>query len=123
MTLVDTSVWVDHFRNGNTELQNLLQSNEVLMHPFIMGELSCGTMRNRGEILRLLQELPEARVAEHEEVLGLVERKRLWGRGIGWIDVHLLASALLSRSTIWTLDRQLSRVASSLALPSVTMRP
>jgi predicted nucleic acid-binding protein len=123
MTLVDTSVWVDHFRNGNTELQNLLQSNEVLMHPFIMGELSCGTMRNRGEILRLLQELPEALVAEHEEVLGLVERKRLWGRGIGWIDVHLLASALLSRSTIWTLDRQLSRVASSLALPSVTMRP
>ena len=123
MTLVDTSVWVDHFQKGNTELQNLLQSNEVLMHPFIMGELSCRTMRNRGEILRLLQELPEARVAEHEEVLGLVERKRLWGRGIGWIDVHLLASALLSRSTIWTLDRQLSRVASSLPLPSITMRP
>jgi hypothetical protein len=73
-------------------------------------------MRNRREILSLLQELPEARVAEHEEVLGLVERKRLWGHGVGWVDVHLLASALLSSSTIWTIDRHLSRLASSLKL-------
>ncbi|MHA2404265.1 MAG: PIN domain-containing protein [Candidatus Kariarchaeaceae archaeon] len=116
MILVDTSVWVNHLRNGNIELQNLLRNNEVLTHPFIVGELSCGTMRNRREILSLLQELPEARVAEHEEVLGLVERKRLWGHGVGWVDVHLLASALLSSSTIWTIDRHLSRLASSLKL-------
>jgi len=116
MILVDTSVWVDHFRNGNAELQNLLRNNEVLMHPFIVGELSCGTMRNRKEILRLLQELPEACVAEHDEVLRLVESRRIWGHGVGWVDVHLLASALLSRSTIWTLDRQLFRLASSLKL-------
>jgi predicted nucleic acid-binding protein len=116
MILVDTSVWVDHFRNGNAELQNLLSNNEVLMHPFIVGELSCGTMQNRREILRLLQELPEAHVAEHDEVLGLVERKHLWGQGVGWIDVHLLASALLSLSTIWTFDRQLLRLATSLKL-------
>lgn len=117
MILVDTSVWVDHFRNGNAELQNFLLNNEVLMHPFIVGELSCGSMRNRREILRLLQDLPEANVAEHNEVLGLIERRRLWGHdGVGWVDMHLLASALLTRSLIWTLDRQLFRLASSLKL-------
>ncbi len=116
MILVDTSVWIDHLRNGNAELTVLLQQDEVLSHPFIIGELACGTLRNRTEILRLLRELPEARLAEHQEVLGLLESKRLWGCGIGWIDVHLLASALLSHSTIWTLDKQLSGVASSLKL-------
>jgi len=116
MILVDTSVWVDHFRNGNAELQNLLRNNEVLMHPLIVGELSCGSMQNRREILCLLQDLPEANVAEHNEVLGLIERRRLWGHGVGWVDVHLLASALLTRSSIWTLDRQLYRLASSLKL-------
>ena len=116
MILADTSVWIDHFRNGNTKLQTLLRNSEVLMHPYIVGELSCGTMQNRREILHLLQELPQAQVAEHEEVLGLIEGKRLWGHGVGWVDVHLLASAFLSRSAIWTLDRQLSRLASSLKL-------
>jgi len=116
MILADTSVWVDHLRNGNTELQNLLQENEVLMHPFIVGELACGSMGNRGEILHLLRELPEAQVAEHDEVFELIERRRLWGHGLGWVDVHLLAAALLSHSAIWTLDRQLLRVASSLKL-------
>jgi predicted nucleic acid-binding protein len=90
MILADTSVWVDHFRNGNAELQNLLRDNEVLMHPFIVGELSCGSMQNRREILNLLQELPEANVAEHDEVLDLIEKRRLWGQGVGWVDVHLL---------------------------------
>ena len=116
MILVDTSVWIDHFRNGNAKLQDLLYNNEVLMHPFIIGELSCGTMQNREEILRLLQELPGAHLAEHDEVIGLVERDHLWGQGVGWVDVHLLASALLSHSTIWTLDRRLLRIASSLKL-------
>ncbi|MBI2839307.1 MAG: PIN domain-containing protein [Acidobacteria bacterium] len=116
MILVDTSVWIDHLRNGNAELTVLLQQDEVLTHPFIIGELACGTLRNRTEILRLLRELPEARLAEHQEALGLLESRRLWGCGIGWIDVHLLASALLSHSTVWTLDKQLSEVASSLKL-------
>jgi len=116
MILVDTSVWVDHFRNGNKKLQDLLLDNEVIMHPFIVGELACGSIGNREEILRLLQELPEAQVAEHGEVLGLIERRRLWGQDIGWVAAHLLASALLSNASILTLDRKLSRVASALEL-------
>ena len=116
MTLVDTSVWIDHLRNGNSELQALLEKEEVLAHPFIVGELACGSLKNRTEILRLLQELPEARLAEHHEVLGLINSRRLWGQGIGWTDAHLLASALLSRCWIWTLDKQLRSVASKLRL-------
>ena len=100
MILVDTSVWVDHFRNGNAELQDLLHNNEVLMHPFIVGELSCGTMQNRKEILRLLQELPGAQVAEHDEVIGLVDREHLWGHGVGWVDVHLIVSLAISLTNV-----------------------
>jgi predicted nucleic acid-binding protein len=112
--LVDTSVWVEHFRRGNQRLGALLHDEKVLTHAFVIGELACGTIGNRQEILRLLLALPEARTAEHHEVLGLVERERLYGRGIGWIDAHLLASALLSGSTLWTLDARLSKVASAL---------
>lgn len=114
MTLVDTSVWVDHLRNGNQRLRSLLQEEQVLTHPFIIGELACGSLRNREEILGLLKALPEARVAEHQELLAFVERRGLYGRGIGWIDAHLLASALLSGVALWTVDRQLARVASAL---------
>ena len=116
MILVDTSVWIDHLRSGNQDLQSLLQNNEVLTHPFVIGELACGTLHNRAEILRLLRELPAARSAQHREVLGLVERERRWGRGVGWIDVHLLASALLSRAALWSLDRSLNKAAASLEL-------
>ena len=111
MTLVDTSVWIEHLRIGNEELRRLLQENEVLMHPFIAGELACGSLTRREEILQLLQALPQAHVAGHGEVLALVDKKRLWGRGAGWVDMHLLAAALLSRARLWTLDRPLSRLA------------
>jgi hypothetical protein len=114
MILVDTSVWVEHFREGSTRLKSLLLDNDVLMHPFIVGELACGNLRNREEILRLLGELPEARLAHHQEVLDLLEKQRLYGRGLGWIDAHLLASTLLSRAKIWTLDRQFSKAVAPL---------
>jgi predicted nucleic acid-binding protein len=114
MTLVDTSVWVRHFREGNTRLKSLLMDNEVLIHPFIIGELACGNLRNREEILRLLGELPEARQAHHPEVLDLVEKQSLYGSGLGWIDAHLLASALLSRAKIWTLDRHFVKAVAAL---------
>jgi predicted nucleic acid-binding protein len=114
--LVDTSVWVDHLRVGNRQLQSLLESAEVLVHPFIVGELACGTLRHREEVLTYLQALPEAQAAEHEEVMRVVEHERLYGRGIGWIDAHLLTSARLSDAVFWTLDKRLSRVASALAL-------
>jgi len=116
MILVDTSVWIGHLRIGNRKLQSLLEDAEVLIHPFVVGELACGTLRNRDEILTLLQALPEAQKAEHMEVMHFVERERLYRRGIGWIDAHLLASARLSGSPLWTFDRRLLNVASALKL-------
>ncbi len=116
MILVDTSVWIDHLRTGNRTLQSLLGDAEVLTHPFVVGELACGTLRHRDEVLTLLRVLPEAQAAEHVEVMGLVERARLYGHGIGWIDAHLLASARLSSAPLWTLDRRLLKVASGLKL-------
>lgn len=114
MILVDTSVWIDHLRAGNRRLKALLDAAKVLTHPFVIGELACGSLRSRSEIMTLLKTLPEAQVAEHEEVLGFVEDERLYGQGIGWIDAHLLASVRLSGVPFWTLDRQLLKVASTL---------
>ncbi len=116
MTLVDTSVWVDHFRQGNDRLRSLLQEDEVLCHPFIVGEIACGNVRNRDEIFGLLLALPEARLAEHPEVLHLVDSRRLYGSGLGWIDAHLLASAVLTDCVLWTLDRPLRNAAVKIGL-------
>ncbi len=118
MILVDTSVWIDHFRSGNQGLRSLLNENKVLTHPFVIGELACGSLRNRSEILGLLHALPQAQLAEHHEVLAFIENVRLYGRGLGWIDAHLLASTLLSGSPLWTLDRRLAKVALSLNVSS-----
>jgi hypothetical protein len=111
MILVDTSVWVDHLRKGNSRLSELLSEGAVLCHPFIVGELACGNLRNRVEILGLLAALPETHIAEHEEALHLVKHHHLHGRGLCWIDVHLLASALLNRCNLWTLDKSLDSAA------------
>ena len=113
MILVDTSVWIEHLRAGSDRLRTLLFDEQVLCHPFIVGELACGTLRNQQEILGLLSALPEARVAEHDEVLHLVEGRHLYGRGLGWVDAHLLASALLTRCTLWTLDKPLRKAAAA----------
>ena len=114
MILVDTSVWVDHLRRGHPRLREALLEGQVVTHPFVIGELACGNLRQREEVLGLLRALPQVPVAEHTEVLQLVERRKLFGRGIGWIDAHLLAAALLSRCTLLTLDRQLASVAAEL---------
>ena len=114
MTLVDTSVWVDHLRNGNARLQDLLTNNEVKIHPFVIGELACGSIRNRSEILGLLGELPPAVVADHGEVLKLIGAKKLHGKGIGFVDAHLLASALLSTAELLTLDGALLKLSAKL---------
>lgn len=116
MILVDTSVWVDHLRKGIPLLGDLLGSGEVAMHPFIIGELSCGNLGNRKEILPLMAELPSVKIAAHEEVLYLVESHRLHGRGIGWIDAHLLSSARMSRVGLWTRDRKLLAAAKTLGV-------
>ena len=116
MILVDTSVWVDHFRAANRALAGILNGDLVFTHPFVIGELACGGLKYRARILADLNALPPAKVATHEEVLQLVEQRVLWGRGIGWIDAHLLASALLSNCRLWTLDRPFRKVASDIGV-------
>ncbi len=114
MILVDTSVWVGHLRAGSERLRSLLSEEQVFCHPFIVGELACAALRNRQEILGLLTVLPAARVAEHQEVLHFLEERHLYGRGLGWVDAHLLASALLTGCALWTLDKPLRNTAIAL---------
>ena len=116
MVLVDTSVWVDHLRRDSARLRELLYADRVLTHPFVVGEIACGALQNRSRVLRYLGSLPEARLAGHDEVLRLIEDRSLYGQGIGWVDAHLLASALLSGCSLWTLDKRLILVASSLGI-------
>ena len=117
MILADTSVWVDHFRRGNVLLRDALVEGDVLVHPFVLGELACGNIRNRGEILDLFGELPAARTATHDEVMAMIERRRLMGRGLGYVDAHLLAAvAITPESRLLTLDRRLATIAVSLGL-------
>jgi predicted nucleic acid-binding protein len=116
MILVDTSVWIEHLRARNDRLRDLLLAEQVLCHPFIVGELACGSLRRRGEILSLLKALPEAKLLEHEEVLNFLDARRLYGRGIGWVDAHLLASTLLTGCTLWTFDKPLRRAAAALSI-------
>jgi predicted nucleic acid-binding protein len=118
MVLVDTSVWIQHFRQGEPTLVDHLSEGLVLMHPFVSGELACGNLKNRALILSDLHTLSPAKLASNTEVLQLIEDRRLWGRGLGWIDVHLLASALLSHCGLWSLDKRLEEAATELGLPS-----
>ena len=114
--LADTSVWVDLWRHGNARFARLLEQGRVVVHPFVLGELALGAVTPRADVLRDLGTLDAPRVAEHGEVLALIERVPLWGRGIGWVDAHLIASALLDRLRLWTLDRRLGLVARDLGL-------
>lgn len=116
MILVDTSVWVRHFREGDPELERLLRNGEVMCHPFITGELACGNIRNRHEILSLLKRLPLATQAKHEEVLQFIEQKGLMGKGLGYIDVHLAASAVLTGVPMWTYDKRLNEANERLGI-------
>lgn len=111
MVLVDTSVWIEHLRQGNQRLADLLTVGRVVCHPFVVGEVACGSLHNRAEVLGLLAALPAAPMATHEEVLWLLESERLYSRGLGWVDVHLLASSRLVSCTLWTLDKTLAAVA------------
>jgi predicted nucleic acid-binding protein len=115
--LVDTSVWVEHLRSGSGGLATELIAGRVLVHPFVIGELACGNLRNRREVLDLLMRLPSAPAATHDEALAFLETRGLMGRGIGFIDVHLLASvALAAPARLWTWDKRLAAVAAELDL-------
>lgn len=112
MVLVDTSVWVAHLQRGNHELAALLNRAQVLSHPFVLGELALGSLQQRDAVLQALQNLPQAHVASAGEVLGFITTHTLHGIGIGYVDVHLLASARLTPgSTLWTLDKRLAAAA------------
>lgn len=116
MILIDTSVWVDHLRRRNPELVRLLADGLVLGHPFVVGELACGRLTDRREVLGLLAALPQAPAVEHDEALQFVEGRRLAGSGLRWIDVHLLAGAILAQAHLWTFDRSLAGAASKLGV-------
>lgn len=116
MILVDTSVWISHLRDGDVGLENLLNDGHVVCHPFVVGELACGHLKNRDEILSLLQALPPATHAENEEVMGFIENYQLMGKGLGYIDIHLLASAVLSKISLWTFDKRLHEVSVKMGL-------
>ncbi len=116
MILVDTSVWIDHFRKKKTELVDMLLTGQVMIHPWIIGELACGNLHDRKHILELLSSLPKAHTATTNEVLFFIEQHFLMGRGIGYVDVHLLASARLSQVRLWTHDKRLVSIAKDMDL-------
>jgi len=117
MTLVDTSVWVEHFHLTDAALMAELEAGTVLVHPLVIGELACGVIRNRREVLALLAELPYAPSVGHTEVLAFLDARSLMGRGLGYVDVNLLASAtLLPGTRLWTRDKRLASVAADLGL-------
>jgi predicted nucleic acid-binding protein len=116
MILVDTSVWIDHFRRGNATLERLLTEGLVFMHPSVLGELACGNLQKRSTVLHLLAALPCARVVEHHELLLFLEARKLYGIGLGWTDIGLLASAQLTGCGLWTLDKSLAGAAAKLGL-------
>ena len=117
MILVDTSIWVDHLRAGNARLAELLEAGRVLTHPFVIGELALGALRQRVAVLAALSDLPSAIVATDAEALAFIDRHTLFGRGIGYVDAHLLAAARLTAGTgLWTNDRKLHGVAQALGM-------
>ncbi len=119
MILVDTSVWIDHFRTGDSELVGLLQDSQVLGHPWVTGELALGHLSNRRQVIGWVNNLPQATVARDLEVLTLIESRQLFGLGIGYVDSHMLAATLLTPSArLWTRDKRLATIAGRHGLAS-----
>jgi predicted nucleic acid-binding protein len=116
LILADTSVWIDYFREGLPELANCLGRSIVVMHPFVVGELACGNFSDRDATLELLQQLRSVTVAEHDEVLSFIRVRELFGRGIGYVDAHLLAAAAIEGCQLWTRDRRLHALAATLGI-------
>lgn len=118
--LVDSSVWIEHLRRGEQGLCALLDSGDVQTHPHVIGELACGNLNRRDAVLALLAELPAVPEVSNEEALCFLEEHRLNGQGLGWVDIHLLASARLGRTDIWTFDKSLAAIARRLGVAAPT---
>ncbi|HET9271772.1 MAG TPA: type II toxin-antitoxin system VapC family toxin [Vicinamibacterales bacterium] len=116
MILVDTSVWVNHLRRTGSPLAARLEAGDVLCHPYVIGEISLGLLKRRTEVIALLASLPSAPVVSHDDAMAFVDRRGLAGRGIGWIDVHLAASAVVSGARLWSDDRRLAEIARDLRI-------
>jgi hypothetical protein len=114
--LVDTSVWIDHFRRSDPALVAALDRGDVECHDFILGELACGTLPRRDAILTLMQTLPRVEAVPNHQAIAFVTQRRLWGRGLGWVDASLLAAAILAGTPLWTLDRRLRKTAQDLGI-------
>lgn len=116
MILADTSVWIAHFRYGEPKLSQWLNEGVILIHPWVSRELFCANLKHRKKIFADLSVLPSAELVSDSEALALLKEHELWGKGLGWIDVHLLASAVLSACRLWTLDRRLAEATDELGL-------
>jgi predicted nucleic acid-binding protein len=116
MILLDTSVWVDHLRRGDSLVVRVLESGQAGAHAFVIGELACGSLKSRAQVIVLLQALPQLAMAADDEVLGFIESHALMGRGIGYIDAHLLAAVAIHDSLLWTRDKQLQEIATGLGV-------
>ncbi|MBN1848768.1 MAG: PIN domain-containing protein [Deltaproteobacteria bacterium] len=116
LILVDTSVWIEHLREGDQNLIQLLERGLVACHPFIIGELACGGIKNRYEIINLLNDLPSTDMLDHDDIMEFIERRKIMNKGLGYIDFHLLASALVSETPLWTFDKALRKIANQLSI-------
>ena len=114
--LVDTSVWIKHLRESDKNLIRLLEQGLVACHPFIIGELACGDIKNRYEIINLLNDLPSTDILDHSEIMEFIEYRKIMNKGIGYVDVNLLGSALVSETPLWTFDKALTRIANQLSI-------
>lgn len=119
MILADTSVWVDHFRAGDAELARMLSEEDVGLHPFVLGELAAGSLRQRSHVLHYLGSLPQVPIAQESEVHHFLESQRLWGWGLGWVDLHILAAVKLAGWSLYTADRAMNRAAARLGITCV----
>lgn len=118
MILVDTSIWIDHFRHGDAELRTIIEDDRLLCHPVVIGELALGSLRERQAVMTFLSAQREAFVATHDEVIMMIDQHSIFSMGIGYTDAHLLASTLLDRrSTLWTRDKRLVAAAQKAGAP------
>jgi len=116
MILLDTSVWVDHLRRGDSLVVQVLESGQAAAHPLVIGELACGNLKSRAHVIDLLRALPQLAMATDDEVLYFIARHKLMGRGIGYVDAHLLAAAAIGGSFLWTRDKRLREIATELGV-------